>query len=318
MKPCLVYSDKYDFKLSWLNILHPFDGGKFSKAWKLVTEKYSDSINSLWCKPVDSISNEVLLKVHKDDYLESLNNSSVIAKVVEIGVLKFIPNFLLQKMLIEPVRLACNGTVIAAELALKNNNIVLNFGGGYHHAFPDHGEGFCFFADAAVSYENCKAKGLLSGKDKVIMIDLDAHRGNGYEATIKDPGVVKNFDMYGFQSYPGIHPGEIDDFPYMIPLKAGMKDEKYLEILESELPSFLDENSDAKLVYYNAGNDILDNDPLGSLKVSYQGVVQRDKFVIEQLNNRGIPTVIMTSGGYTKSSHKLIAELADSVISIEC
>ncbi len=314
MNPCLIYSNKYDFNLSWLNKFHPFEGRKFSKAWDIIYSEFEREIDSLWVEPIEIVSDEVLLKVHNQDYLDSLSYSSVISKVVEIKLLRFIPHYILYKLLIEPVRLACNGTILAAELALKNNNMVMNIGGGYHHAFADHGEGFCFFADAALSIANSKDKKHLNDDDKILMIDLDAHRGNGFEATIKDTSKVKNFDMYGFQSYPGIHEGDVDEFPYMIPLKAGMSDDKYLSILEENLLSFLDENSDAKLVFYNAGNDILDTDPLGSLKVSYSGIIKRDKFVVEQLAKRAIPTVIMTSGGYTKQSYKLIAELAKLVV----
>ena len=93
-----------------------------------------------------------------------------------------------------------------------------------------------------------------------------------------------------------------------------MDDETYLNILETDLVKFLDENTNAKLVFYNAGNDILESDPLGGLNVSYSGVVKRDKFVIEQLRKRNIPTVVMTSGDYTTESHKLIAELAKIVV----
>ena len=192
--------------------------------------------------------------------------------------------------------------------------MIMNLGGGYHHAFADHGEGFCFFADAALSIINCRDKKLLNSDDTILMIDLDAHRGNGFESFVKDDVTVKNFDMYGFQTYPGIHEGDIDEFPYMIPLKSGMNDETYLNILNRDLVKFLDEHNDAKLVFYNAGNDILMSDPLGGLNISYDGVVNRDKFVIEELTKRNIPTVIMTSGGYTKDSHKLIADLAKTVI----
>jgi len=314
MKPCLIYSDKYNFKPSWLNKLHPFDGMKFSKAWGIISSEFKNTINSIWVKPTDIVTDDELLKVHTQDYLSSLEKSSVISKIVELWFVKYIPRKLLHKTLIEPMKLACKGTIVAAEIALRNNQIVMNVGGGYHHAFADHGEGLCFFADAALSIINCRDNKTLSKDDSVLMIDLDAHRGNGFESTTQHDSKVKNFDMYGFQSYPGIHEGDIDEYPYMIPLKAGMSDDVYLNILKKDLVAFLDENSGAKLVYYNAGNDILDLDSLGSLKISYAGVVKRDKFVIEQLIKRGIPTVIMTSGGYSTQSHKLIADLAKIVI----
>lgn len=82
------------------------------------------------------------------------------------------------------------------------------------------------------------------------------------------------------------------------------------------LPSFLQEHSDASLIFYNAGNDILAGDPLGGMDVAYGDVISRDKYVINQLNQLGIPTVIMTSGGYTKRSHEIIAEMATYIMSL--
>lgn len=314
MKSQLIYSDKYDFDSKVLNKIHLFDGQKFSKAWKLLSTEFGSEIESLWVVPESPVADDVLLKVHSSEYLASLSKSSVIAGIIEVGLAKFIPSSVLKNVLLTPIKLACQGTVLAAEKALTHKSIAMNLGGGFHHAFSDHGEGFCFFADAALSIINSREKGFLKNDDSILMIDLDAHRGNGFDSITQDDSTIKNFDMYGFQSYPGLHEGDPDEYPYMIPLKSGMNDETYLNILETELVKFLDENVDAKLVFYNAGNDILDCDPLGGLKVSYAGVVKRDAFVIQQLRNRNIPTVVMTSGGYTSESHKLIAELAKIVV----
>lgn len=314
MNSQLIYSDKYDFDFKLLNKLHPFDGLKFSKAWKLISTEFKTEIDSLWVASENEISDDALLKVHTSQYLASLDKSSVISSVIEIGMAKFIPSSVLKSVLLNPVKLACKGTLIAAEQALMNKSIAMNIGGGFHHAFSDHGEGFCFYADAALSIINCREKGLLKADDTVLMIDLDAHRGNGFESVTKADKTVKNFDMYGFQSYPGLHDGEPDEYPYMIPLKSGVNDLTYLSILETELEKFLNENDSVKLVFYNAGNDILESDPLGGLKVSYEGVVKRDEFVIQQLRKRNIPTAVMTSGGYTSDSHKLIAQLAKIIV----
>lgn len=313
MKSRFIYSEKYDFSFWGLNKLHPFDGEKFSKAWKIVSLKYKEDITSLLEEPMVTISDESLLKVHTGKYLNSLSESKTISKVIEISVAALIPNKILQRKLIEPIKLMCAGTVLAAELALEKKLMAMNFGGGFHHAFSDHGEGFCFYADAALSIIECREKGLLKKDEKTLMIDLDAHRGNGFESQLGNDSTVKNFDMYNFQVYPGLHEGEIEDFPYMIPLKAGMKDDAYFSILKAELIDFLDENRDAKLIFYNAGNDVLDSDPLGGLSISFEGVIKRDKFVIEELSKREIPTVVMTSGGYTGQSYRLIAELAEIV-----
>lgn len=315
MKSRFIYSEKYDFSFPGLSKFHPFDGKKFSKAWNVVVSNYQKEITSQLVEPETAVSTERLLKVHTRQYLNSLSLSKEIAKVIEISIAKFIPNKILQSKLIFPIKLACAGTILATELALKERLMVMNFGGGFHHAFSDHGEGFCFFADAVLSINDSREKGLLGENDKILMIDLDAHRGNGFESLMGNDSCVKNFDMYNFQVYPGLHEGEIEDFPFMIPLKAGLKDNAYLTILKDELTQFLEQNNDAKLIFYNAGNDVVASDPLGGLSLSFDGVVERDRFVIKQLSMMEVPTVVMTSGGYTRHSYKLIAELAKTVFS---
>jgi histone deacetylase 11 len=315
MKSYVVYSSGYDFGFELLNYFHPFHGKKFSEAWKLFSKEHLNDLESFWIEPKQLISDAQLLKIHDQTYLDSLNQSSTIAKIIEIKIAQWVPNKLLQNHLMEPIRLACNGTILAADTALQNEAIAMNFGGGYHHAHADHGEGFCFFSDAALSILECRETELLGAKDKVLMIDLDAHRGNGFEAVTCDDENVFIFDMYNFQIYPGLHSGEPDDYPYIIPLKYGMNGERYLNMLENELTSFLQEQNDASLIFYNAGNDILAGDPLGGLNIAYEDVILRDKFVIDHLKRLSIPTVIMTSGGYTKRSHELIAEMATYIMS---
>ncbi len=314
MKPCFVYSKGYDFGFDALSLFHPFHGKKFSAAWDLFSEQHAEMSGLSCINPQQPVSNEQLLKIHTQAYLDTLNQSATIAKVVEINIARWIPVSLLQSRLMNPIRLACSGTLLAAETALEQQAIAMNFAGGYHHAFADHGEGFCFFADAALSILHCREKGLLSDTDKVLMIDLDAHRGNGFEAVTRNDQSVFIFDMYSFQVYPGLHPGDPDEFPYMIPLKSGMQGERYLKILQDELPTFLEQHKDAALVFYNAGNDILEGDPLGGLNVAYDDVVKRDRIVIDQLNQLETPSVIMTSGGYTQRSFQLIAEMASYLV----
>lgn len=314
MDPRFIYSEKYDFPFPGLNTLHPFDTRKYSKAWNHFNDEVGEVVQSLWIEPKEQITEIELLTIHNQEYLASLKNSSTIAQVIEVWPAKFIPNKILQSRLLNPIRLAAAGTLIATQEALKGKSIAMNFGGGYHHAFPDHGEGFSFFADAAIAINQAREHGLLDQNDKVLMIDLDAHRGNGFDAITCNDTRVEMFDMYNFQVYPGHHGGDPDEYPYIVPIKYGSNDDFYLGILKDELPPFLDAFSEAKLVIYNAGTDILDTDPLGGLKVSFQGVVERDRFVLEEITKRNIPSVIVTSGGYTSQSYKLVAELAKMVI----
>lgn len=315
MKTQLVYSPSYDFGILGMEKLHPFDAKKFSKAWSLLKEKFGDAINQNTTFVSAPVTDDELSIVHSKTYLQSLYTSSSVAEVIEIPALKFLPNFLLQKGLVNPVKYATAGSLIAAKQAL-DGAIVFNLGGGFHHAFSDHGEGFCFFADATFALETLKKEQRIAPDDTVIMIDLDAHRGNGFTSFYEDNKSVGIFDLYNMQAYPGLKNDPQDKFPFIIPLRAGLGSEDYLTLLKTELPLFLNTYKSPKLAFYNAGTDIVYSDKLGGLNISYDAVIERDKFVIDQLRALNIPTVIMTSGGYSQDSYKLVAELATYLLSI--
>lgn len=310
----LIYSPDYDISFWGLNRFHAFDGWKFSKAWKIITAEWRDQLQDIWLNPTTAVTDEQLLAVHTRDYLDSLQRSATISQIIEIGITRYLPNSLLQKKLLQPLKMASAGTLLAAETALLNTSIAMNLGGGYHHTYPDHGDGFCFFGDAALAIMQCRQKKLLGPADKILMIDLDAHRGNGFYAFMGQDPAVQIFDMYNYQTYPGPFEGDASRHPYLIPIPAGIRDEAYLDILHTRLPAFLNANQDARLAFYNAGNDIFENDRLGKLAVSYNGVLRRDQMVLDALAKKNLPTAIMTSGGYSSTSHRFIAELAKKVI----
>lgn len=314
MKTRLVYSPHYDFGVKWLDKLHPFDAKKFSRAWALLEAEFGDELSRL-TKVVDQpVSDETLLQVHTRDYLLSLQKSKTISAVIEIPLLALTPNYILQKGLINPAKYATAGTLIATKLAFEQNAIVFNLGGGFHHAFADHGEGFCFFADAALALEILKREEKINQNDKVIMIDLDVHRGNGFSKFYESDKNVGIFDLYNMQIYPGLLDDPNDEQPFIIPMRAGLNSEDYLDLLKTEFPLFLDAHQNPKIAFYNAGTDILASDKLGHLNVSYEAVKERDRYIVDALRARNIPTVIMTSGGYSKESYKLVAELASYLI----
>ncbi|MES2673661.1 MAG: histone deacetylase [Pseudomonadota bacterium] len=315
MKTRLVYSPHYDFSILGMEKLHPFDAKKFSKAWTLLQQEFGDTSKQHTTFVSAPVSDQELLAVHTEDYLKSLMHSKAIADVIEVSLLALLPSSLLRKGLVTPAKYATAGTILATRQALEGA-VVFNLGGGFHHAFADHGEGFCFFADAAVALAAGRNNNLISQDDTVVMIDLDAHRGNGFTSFCENDKSVGIFDLYNMQAYPGLKDDPNDEFPFIIPLRAGLGSEEYLQILKEELPIFLNKYKTPKLAFYNAGTDIVATDKLGGLNVSYEAVIERDKFVIDQLRALNIPTVIMTSGGYSKESHKLIAELASYLLRI--
>jgi histone deacetylase 11 len=134
------------------------------------------------------------------------------------------------------MRLAVTGTMLATELALTGHSIVINLAGGYHHAFSDHGEGFCIYADLAVAVAASRAHGTLRPGDTIAIIDLDAHRGNGTWKLFESDKTVQILDIHNFQNYPGMFPGDCDAYPFQIPVKAHTPDSCYLALIRQELP----------------------------------------------------------------------------------
>jgi histone deacetylase 11 len=310
MNASLVYSPGYDLYFPGFSWLHPFDGRKFSRAWARIEAGAGEAAARLRVQPEAPVPDETLLRVHTRDYLDSLDSPDVVATALEAWPLRLLPRGLLRSRLLKPMRLATAGTLLALGRALSAGGVSMNIGGGFHHAFPDHGEGFCLFADVAVAIAELRARKALAPGDRIAVIDLDAHRGNGFEACVSGNPDVRILDLYNGLAYPGFHPGNMDDFPYMVPMRSGLQDKDYLDTVREELTPFLDKTGPVRLAVYNAGTDIVRGDRIGHLDVSPDGVRERDRYVVDTLAARGIPTAIVTSGGYTKISHELIADLA--------
>jgi histone deacetylase 11 len=314
----LVYSPDYDISLPGLDWLHPFDGRKFSRAWARLSGLSGGACERFLLRPDAPIATSELLRVQSQAYLVSLESPGVVAKALEVGLLAWLPSGVVERRVLRPMRMACAGTLLAMRHALEMGAVAMNLGGGFHHAFRDHGEGFCIYADVAAALAAVRAQGLLSADDPVAIIDLDAHRGNGvWDLCGSDPS-VRVLDIYNAQVYPGLFPGSIEEFPFQIPVKAQTADEAYLATLHEELPPFLAAMPrKPALAIYNAGTDVLAGDRVGRLAVSEEGVLARDAMVVDALSRQGIPTVIVTSGGYSPKSYELIAQLAHRVMQLQ-
>jgi histone deacetylase 11 len=314
VQPCLVYAPGYDITMLGLERLHPFDGRKFSRAWAIVAARLGSELRALHVAPAAPVSDAELLAVHSAQYLDALRSPAVVARALEVDALRWLPRAFIERRLLRPMRLATAGTVLAVERAIAGGGIAMNLGGGYHHAFRDHGEGFCLFADVAVAIAAARRTGALTATDPVAIVDLDAHRGNGVWSLCGDDPAVRVLDLYNAQIYPGPFEGDPDAFPFQVPLKAMTSGADYLAILHEELPRFLATGPRPKLAIYNAGTDVVEGDPLGRLAVPAGDVAARDRHVVRTLAEHGIATAIVTSGGYTRESHRLVAQLALEVV----
>ncbi len=201
------------------------------------------------------------------------------------------------------------GTIIAAGECIEQG-LAVNLGGGYHHAKPAGGEGFCIYCDIALAVQSLRKNGLLAENDRIAYVDLDAHQGNGVCHAFMADRRMFIFDMYNSDIYPSYDADARDRTHCNIPLTSSCHEKDYLRDLTKSLPGFLDSISRTGRVglgIYNAGTDVYVDDPLGQLGLSASGILERDLFVIRELRRRGIPSLMLLSGGYTRVSYELVA-----------
>lgn len=311
--PQIVYHKNYDISFFGLEkILHYFDTHKYSKVFNYLVKNNIISKNAIHTPTI--IDDEQLLTIHTQKYLQSLENSQTIAQVTGVPLLRIIPNFLLRKKILEPMKYATAGTVLAAQLAMKHG-LAINLSGGYHHAKANCGEGFCFFADIPLAIHKL-------WKDqpelKVLIIDLDAHQGNGNSTILRKDPRVAFVDAYGKYNYPTFHDYLTQfDVQYRIPLEWKTEDAEYLEKVKIAIDQAIADHK-PQLIMYNAGTDILIGDPLGGMSITAQGIIVRDQLVIESAVKNNIPVVMTLSGGYTKQSADVISKSLENVIKNIC
>ena len=313
--PRIVYSRHYNIGFFGLERLHPFDSRKYGRAWRCLKRHFGASLHKVSICPKRPIGLDQLLNVHKSSYLDRLRQTKYVASALEVPALQHLPIGLTELCVLRPMRWATMGTVIAARECI-DHGFAVNLGGGYHHAKPANGEGFCIYSDIALAVHSLRTDGLLAGDDRIAYIDLDAHQGNGVCHAFMADKQFFIFDMYNSTIYPKNDSDARDRIDCDIRLTSNCHESEYLRELKDRLPGFLDSVSQSQrigLAIYNAGTDVYADDPLGGLNVSADGILQRDLFVFRELRQRGIPTVMLLSGGYTSVSYKLVA---DSVIQI--
>ncbi len=184
---------------------------------------------------------------------------------------------------------------------LPVHNILSNLSGGYHHAKSNHGEGFCFFADIPLSIKSIWQK---HPKLRILIIDLDAHQGNGCSSILGKDKRVAILDMYNTVIFPRDRNAE-KLVSYKVALCRKTRDKIYLEKLNSMLSKALDEHK-PNVIIYNAGTDVYVEDPLGGLNISEQGIINRDEIVFKAASDNKVPILMLLSGGYHKRSGDIV------------
>jgi acetoin utilization deacetylase AcuC-like enzyme len=266
---------------------HPFPMGKYPLLKdRLLQENILRPADIL---VPDPLPRDILEFVHAAPYLDKLETARLTpAEVRRLGVPW-------SDALWRRSRLAAAGTLLAARAALAHG-LAGNLAGGTHHAFADHGEGFCVLNDVAIAITKLRSEACIG---RAAVVDLDVHQGNGTAAIFDGVDEVFTFSMHGERNYPLAKVRSTMD----VPLSDGVGDAEYLELLERHLPRVLDAAA-ADMVFYLAGVDVAAGDRYGRLALTDEGIRRRDRLVIETVRDRHIPLVIVLAGGYAPTAHR--------------
>jgi acetoin utilization deacetylase AcuC-like enzyme len=221
--------------------------------------------------------------VHTPAYLNKIKTGAFERQDVMLLELPFSPE------LREAMWLCTGGSILAGRLALERGRAV-HLGGGFHHAFPDHGEGFCLVNDVAIAVRALMHEGLI---ERAAVIDCDLHHGNGTAGVFRDEPEVFTLSIHQQNNYPAWKPPSDLDFG----LADGTGDEEYLALLEQHLPVVLARHR-PELLFYLAGADPYEHDQLGGLRLTLDGLRRRDELVFELAEAAKVPVAVTLAGGY--------------------
>ena len=285
----LIYHDGYDLNFG----PHVFPSRKYRLIReRLLAEQFASESDFLAPEPAADSDLEL---VHERSWMDKLDRGTL--SFLEIRQLE-VPY---SRAMVKAFWLAAGGTLLAAQCALEDG-IAYNIGGGFHHAFPAHGEGFCAIHDVAVAIRALQKRGLIR---RALVVDCDVHHGNGTAAIFSGDPTVFTISIHQYNNYPAEKPPSTVD----IHLPDGVGDKEYLDRLAGPCEAAITQFQ-PDLLMYVAGADPYYQDQLGGLSLSLEGLKERDRFVISLALSRHVPITITLAGGYA-------AELDDTV-SIHC
>ncbi len=275
--PVVVWHEAYEIDLG--EHVYP------TEKYRLVRQKLAEDGLLAELSPVspEPAPEEDLARVHTGAYLEKVRTGRFDRQEELRLEVPFSPE------LRRAMTLACGGTTAAARHALQDG-VAVHLGGGFHHAFADHGEGFCLLNDSAVAVRALLADGSI---DRAAVVDCDVHQGNGTASIFRDDARVFTLSLHQERLYPARKPPSDLD----VGLPDGIGDDDYLKRLRAALPRAV-EDPEPDLVLYLAGADPYRRDQLGGLALSRDGLAERDRTVLRSLRGRGIPAVVLLAGGY--------------------
>jgi acetoin utilization deacetylase AcuC-like enzyme len=277
MKKKIIYSEHYNVDIG----AHVFPTIKYKMIYDMFcNSSYSKDLKFI--KPKKAKDEDILL-AHTQEYLYKFKNNKLSLQDTALLELPFSEGL---------VTAACTcvaGSILAAKLSLKHN-VGLHIGGGFHHAFADHGEGFCPLNDVAVAVKKLQSENLIK---KAMVIDCDLHQGNGTADIFKNDNSIFTFSIHQLNNYPFYKPKSNLD----INLPDGTGDDEYISHLNSNIPKIV-ESFKPELIMYIAGADPYKYDQLGGLNLSMEGLKKRDKTIFEISKKYKTPICVVFGGGY--------------------
>ena len=276
----LVYHERYFLNLGE----HVFPAQKYRYLRdRLLRTRFAEAAD--FVEPEPATDDDVRL-VHDADWVAKLRSGTVsYADILKLEI----PY---SRQMVEAFWLAAGGSLLTARLALRDG-IAFNIGGGFHHAFPGHGEGFCAINDIAIAVRRLQKDGVIR---RAMVVDCDVHHGNGTAAVFQGDHSVFTLSIHQFNNYPTEKPLSSLD----IHLPDGVGDSEYLLRLgngyRAAFALFKPE-----LVMYVAGADPYQEDQLGGLSLTFEGLEDRDRMVIRTARDHGVPVAIVLAGGYAQS-----------------
>jgi acetoin utilization deacetylase AcuC-like enzyme len=295
----LVYSERYDLNLG----AHVFPSQKYQ--WlrdRLLRSHFASTEDFIEPSPATA---EDVLRVHTAEWVSGLLQGTLSSHDIRRLEIPY------SRQMVEAFWLAAGGTTLAARHALSQG-VGFNLGGGFHHAFPDHGEGFCAINDIAVAIRRLQHEKVIR---RAMVVDCDVHHGNGTAAIFADDLSVFTLSIHQFNNYPSEKPPSSLD----IHLADGIGDAEYLDRLGNGYRAALAMFTPELLVYV-AGADPYMEDQLGGLSLTFDGLKERDRLVISKALTRHVPVAIVLAGGYAQSVedtvtiHANTAEVAREVL----
>jgi acetoin utilization deacetylase AcuC-like enzyme len=282
----LVYSDDY-----WLVDIgtHVFPARKYRMIYERLLAQGARPENFLRPEPAGE---DDLLLVHTPKYVKKLRSGGLSRAEIQTLELPY------SEDLLKFALLTVGGTALTARTALRDG-VCIHIGGGFHHAFPDHGEGFCVLNDIAVAVESLRRSGEVR---RAMIVDCDLHQGNGTAAIFSGRDDTFTFSIHQMDIYPAEKATSSLD----VGLWSGDGDDRYLAELRSHIPRIY-RDFRPEIVFYIAGADPLAGDKLGGLELTLDGLRARDEIVLEAARRLNIPVAVVLAGGYAPEIEEIVA-----------